>query len=55
MTEQEDNSMLIWEKYLIYAVSLGVNKKIIKKYGNLNNTILLDELYLKKFYTEFFE
>lgn len=55
MTEQEENSMLIWEKYLIYAVSLGVNKKIIKKYGNLNNTVLLDELYLKKFYTEFFE
>ena len=55
MSEQEENAMLIWEKYLIYAVSLGVNKKIIKKYGNLNNTILLDDLYLKKFYTEYFE
>lgn len=55
MAEQEENAMLIWEKYLIYAVSLGVNKKIIKKYGNLNNTLLLDELYLKKFYTEYFE
>lgn len=55
MAEQEENAMLIWEKYLIYAVSLGVNKKIIKKYGYLNNTLLLDELYLKKFYTEYFE
>ena len=55
MSEQEENAMLIWEKYLIYAVSLGVNKKIIKKYGNLNNTLLLNELYLKKFYTEYFE
>lgn len=55
MSDQEENAMLIWEKYLIYAVSLGVNKKIIKKYGNLNNTILLDDLYLKKFYTEYFE
>lgn len=55
LSEQEENAILIWEKYLIYAVSLGVNKKIIKKYGNLNKTLLLDELYLKKFYTEYFE
>ena len=55
MSNQEENATLIWENYLIYAVSLGVNKIIIRKYGNLNNTVLLDELYLKKFYTEYFE
>lgn len=54
MSDQEENAILIWEKYLVYAVSLGINKKIIRKYGNMNN-ILLDELYLKKFYTEYFE
>lgn len=55
MSDQEENAILIWEKYLVYAISLGVNKKIIRKYGNINNTLLLDELYLKKFYTEYFE
>ena len=55
MSDQEENALLIWEKYLVYAISLGVNKKIIRKYGNLNNTLLIDELYLKKFYTEYFE
>ena len=50
----EENAMLIWEKYLIYAVSLGVNRKIIKKYGNIENSLLSDT-YLKKMYTEYFE
>ena len=50
----EENAILIWEKYLIYAISLGVNKKIIKKYGNLENS-LLNEMYIKKLYTEYFE
>ena len=50
----EENAMLIWEKYLIYAVSLGVNRKIIKKYGNIENS-LLNDTYLKKLYTEYFE
>ncbi len=55
LSEQEENAMLIWEKYLIYAVSLGINKKIIKKYANLSNTILLSEQGLKKFYIEYLE
>lgn len=55
LSEQEENAILIWEKYLIYAVSLGVNKKIIKKYGNINNVFLLNEMYLNKFYNEYFD
>lgn len=55
LSEQEENAMLIWEKYLIYAVSLGINKKIIKKYANLSNTILLSEQGLKRFYIEYLE
>ena len=54
LATHEENAMLIWEKYLIYAVSLGVNKKIIKKYGNIENS-LLNDTYLKKLYTEYFE
>ncbi len=54
LATHEENAMLIWEKYLIYAVSLGVNKKIIKKYGNIENSLLSDT-YLKKLYTEYFE
>lgn len=53
--EHEENAILIWEKYLIYAVSLGINKKIIKKYGRLNNNILIDERYFQKFYIEYLE
>lgn len=54
LATHEENAMLIWEKYLIYAVSLGVNRKIIKKYGNIENS-LLNDTYLKKLYTEYFE
>ena len=42
LATHEENAMLIWENYLIYAVSLGVNKKIIKKYGNIENSLLSD-------------
>ena len=53
--EQEENAILIWEKYLVYAISLGINKKIIKKYGRLNKNILIDEKYFEKFYIEYVE
>ena len=53
--EQEENAMLIWEQYLIYAVALGVNKKIIKKYMNLSKTILITNEYLKTFYITYLE
>ena len=53
LSNQEENAILIWEKYLIYAISLGVNKKIIKHYSKLNNTILIDDQYLKRFYIEY--
>lgn len=55
LSKQEENAILIWEKYLIYAVSLGINKKIIKHYSKLNNTVLIDEQYLKRFYIEYLD
>lgn len=53
--EEEENAMLIWEKYLIYAIALGVNKKIIRKYMNLSKTILITNENLKKFYITYLE
>ena len=52
---QEENAILIWEKYLIYAISLGVNKQIIKKYTELANINLFNENYYKKFYIEYID
>lgn len=49
LAEQEENAILIWERYLIYAISLGVNKKIIKKYAKLVNLEILNETYWKKY------
>jgi len=53
--EQEENAILIWEKYLIYAISLGINKKIVGHYGKLNKISLIDEHYMKKLYIEYLE
>ena len=53
--EQEENAILIWERYLIYAISLGINKKIVRHYGKLNKISLIDEHYMRKFYIEYLE
>lgn len=53
--EQEENAILIWERYLIYAISLGINKKIVRHYGKLNRISLIDENYMRKFYIEYLE
>lgn len=55
LSEHEENAILIWEKYLIYAVALGINKWIIKKYSRLSKTILIDDQYIKRFYIEYLE
>ena len=55
LSEQETNAIMIWEEYLVYAIALGVNKKIIKKYAKLNNIALINDVYLKKVYVEYFE
>lgn len=55
LSEQETNAIMIWEEYLVYAIALGVNKKIIKKYARLNNIALINDVYLKKVYVEYFE
>lgn len=53
LDQQQENAVLIWEKYLIYAISLGVNKKIIKQYTKLAHINLFNDNYYKKFYIEY--
>lgn len=55
LSEQDTNAILIWEEYLVYAIALGVNKKILKKYVSLNDMELLNEVFAKKIYVEYFE
>ena len=55
LAKQEENALLIWDKYLIYAIALGVNKKIVKKYSKLSNNILINDEYIRKFYIEYLE
>lgn len=55
LSEQDTNAILIWEEYLVYAITLGVNKKVLKKYVSLNNMELLNEVFAKKIYVEYFE
>lgn len=55
LSEQEENAIIIWEKYLIYAIALGINRKIIRKYGRLSKNILINEQYVKRFYMEYLE
>ena len=55
LSKQEENAILIWEKYLIYAISLGINKQIIKHYNRLNNMILIYDQYLRRFYIEYLD
>ena len=55
LSEQDTNAIMVWEEYFVYAIALGVNRKIIKKYAKLNNVALINDIYLKKVYVEYFE
>ena len=55
LNEKEERDILIWKKYLTYAISLGVNKQVVKKYAKLAHINLLDKNYYKKFYIEYID
>lgn len=55
LKDQKENAVLIWERYLIYAISLGINKKVIKQYTKLAHINLFNEDYFKKFYEEYID
>ena len=52
INEREEKEVRLWEKYLIYAISMGVNKKCILKYSDLLKLKLINEKTLNKFYIE---
>ena len=52
INEREEKEVRLWEKYLIYAISMGVNKKCILKYSDLLRLKLINEKTLNKFYIE---
>ena len=53
--DKEEKDVLIWKEYLIYAISMGVNKNIVKKYAKLAHINLFDKEYYKKFYKEYID
>ena len=53
--DKEEKDVLIWKEYLIYAISMGVNKNIVKKYANLAHINLFNKEYYKKFYKEYID
>lgn len=53
--DKEEKDVLIWKEYLIYAISMGVNKNIVKEYAKLAHINLFDKEYYKKFYKEYID
>lgn len=42
----------LWDKYLIYGISMGVNKKIVLEYARMANIKLINNSILDKCYSE---
>lgn len=42
----------VWDKYLIYGISMGVNKKVILEYAKMANIKLINNSILDKCYSE---
>lgn len=42
----------LWDKYLIYGISMGVNKKTIREYSNMLNLKLINQSFVDKYYVE---
>ena len=42
----------VWDKYLIYGISMGVNKKIVLEYAKMANIKLINNTILDKCYSE---
>lgn len=52
INEREMNEIKVWEDYLIYAIAMGVNKKVISEYLKLTNIKLINSSILEKNYVE---
>lgn len=42
----------LWNKYLIYGIAMGVNKKVISSYSDILNIKVLDKNIIEKYYVE---
>lgn len=52
ISQRELMEVKIWNKYLIYGISMGVNKRIILEYAKMANMKLINQSILDKCYTE---
>ena len=52
ISDRELMEVKIWDKYLIYGISMGVNKNIILEYAKLSNIELINNSILDKCYSE---
>ena len=50
--QRELMEVKVWNKYLIYGISMGVNKKIVLEYANMANIKLINNSILDKCYSE---
>ena len=52
INQRELKEIKIWDKYLIYGISMGVNKKIVLEYAKMANIKLINNSILDKCYSE---
>ncbi len=52
MSERDLMEVKIWDKYLIYGIAMGINKKIVLEYAKLSNIKLINDSVLDKCYLE---
>lgn len=55
INERNINEIQIWDKYLIYAIAMGVNKKAIFEYAKLANISLINKNFIDRHYVETIE
>ena len=52
INQRELMEVKIWDKYLIYGLAMGINKKIILEYAKLSNIKLINNSLLESCYSE---
>ena len=52
INQRELMEVKIWDKYLIYGLAMGINKKIILEYARLSNIKLINNSLLESCYSE---
>ena len=50
--DKEAKEVGLWDKYLIYGIAMGVNKKTIREYSNMLNLRLINDSFIDRYYLE---